>query len=286
MVMIEAKFTDLLARHRAVLLDAYGVLVDSKGALPGAVEAIAELERTGREWIVVTNDASRSTAKIAERLQSLGVRVTAERVLSSGALVAPWLRQNDLAGARCVVLGSQDSVEYARSAGGEVLGPEVFCDGRGVGVGEIDVVVFADDSGFAFKETMNAVLSMVISAVERGAAPRLVLANPDLIYPAGDGRYGFTAGTMALMVERALGARFDHGAPSFVRLGKPSGVIFAEALKRLGFSDAVMVGDQVQTDIVGAHAAGVASALVLTGVTTRDAVASSVVKPTYLLEGL
>ncbi len=271
-------FDALRARHRALLLDAYGVLVDSEGALPGAVDAVTALERDGQPWLLVTNDASRSPETNARRLQGFGIPVTPERVLSSGALLAPWFQRNGLAGSRCVVLGSPDSHDYVRAAGCELVAPRHDA--------EVEAVVVADDSGFPFKETMNAVLSLVLRAVERGSPPALVLANPDLIYPAGEGRYGFTAGSMAAMIEGALSLRFPEHPPRFTPLGKPAPVIFEEALAKLGTRDAVMVGDQLHTDIAGANGVGIASALVLSGVTTRAAAARSSTAPTYLIEGL
>lgn len=271
-------FDALRARHRALLIDAYGVLVDSEGALPGAVDAITALERDGQPWLLVTNDASRSPETNARRLQGFGIPVEPERVLSSGALLAPWFAREGLVGARCVVLGSPDSHDYVLAAGGVIVAPRHDA--------EVEAVVIADDSGFAFKETMNAVLSLIVRAFERGAPPALVLANPDLIYPAGAGRYGFTAGTMAAMIEGALAVRFPEHPPRFTPLGKPSPVIFEEALARFGTRDAVMVGDQLHTDVAGANGVGIASALLLSGVTTREAALRSSTVPTYLVERL
>ena len=51
---------ELLSRYDGVLLDVYGVLLDAQGPLPGAAELLGELQRTGRQYAIVTNDASRS----------------------------------------------------------------------------------------------------------------------------------------------------------------------------------------------------------------------------------
>ena len=59
---LSVAISELLDRHAGVLLDAYGVLVDARGALPAAAPLIAELERRALPWAVVTNDASRSPA--------------------------------------------------------------------------------------------------------------------------------------------------------------------------------------------------------------------------------
>jgi len=269
---------DLRDRHHALLLDAYGVLVDEDGALAGAAEAVASLERDGVPWLVVTNDASRSEETNAARLRGLGLDVPAARILSSGALVSPWLHAQGLERARCVVLGSDDAVAFVTRGGAEVLPPNTDA--------AIDAVVLADDAGFPFLETMNATLSLLMRAFDAGRPPALLLANPDVIFPAAGGRYGFTAGAMAVMLEAALALRFPDLAPRFEPLGKPSPRIFEAAFARLGTREAVMIGDQLHTDIAGAHAAGIASALCLTGVTSMQTVARSLVKPTYLLPAI
>ena len=116
-------FDEARARHAALLIDAYGVLVDGGGALPGAAEAITALEREGVPWLLLTNDASRLPSRNAARLQSLGIPVHVDRVFSSGMLLAPTFRAMGLQGARCVVLGSPDSQPYVREAGGELVPP-------------------------------------------------------------------------------------------------------------------------------------------------------------------
>lgn len=269
---------DLRTRHRAFLIDAYGVLVDGGAAIPGAAEAIASLERDGVPWLLLTNDASRLPETNARRLQGLGIPVPAEKVFSSGSLLAPHFAAHGLQGARCVVLGSPDSHAYVRAAGGEIVpaSPHDLAD----------VVVVADDSGYPFVETVDAVLSMLLRACERGRLPALLLPNPDLIYPARGGNYGFTAGTIAAMFENALALTHPALGARFVRLGKPSRTIFDAALARLGTRDAVMLGDQLHTDIAGAHNAGIPSALVLTGLSTRASLQHVDFAPTYLMERL
>lgn len=271
-------FDALRAKHRALLIDAYGVLVDAGGALPGAAEAVAALERDGTPWLLVTNDASRLEETNARRLRGFGIPVAPERVLSSGALLGPWFAARGLAGARCVVLGSPDSREFVRRAGGVVIAPAAD--------DLADAVVIADDSGYPFVETVDAVLSMLLRAFDRGRPVALAAPNPDLIYPSRGGNFGFTAGTIAAMFEGALALRYPEAPPRFERLGKPARAIFDEAAARLGTRDAVMLGDQLHTDIAGARDAGLPSALVLTGVTSREALARSDVRPTWVLESL
>jgi HAD superfamily hydrolase (TIGR01450 family) len=276
---IELSYSELRRRHAAILFDAYGVLVDADGALPGAAEAIAALERGGQPFLVVTNDASRSGAQAAARLNRLGIGVRAEHILSSGMLIAQSLRAHGLDGARVVVLGTDDSHRYVSESGASIVTPSVD--------EPADAVVIADEGGFDILDMMDDVLSMLVAAYRQGQSPLLLLANPDLIYPSGGDRFGFTAGSLAAMLENALALVTDAEPPKFEVLGKPSPIIFTEALTRIGTRDAVMIGDTLHTDVAGAQSVGIASAIALTGVTTRKAASTTRTHvPTYLLPSL
>jgi HAD superfamily hydrolase (TIGR01450 family) len=273
------RFTSLVERHEAILFDAYGVLVSAAGALPGAAEAIAHLVARRQRFLVVTNDASRSPERASRRFLRLGIPVQPEHVLSSGMLIAPALEEHAMHGRRVVVLGTGDSAAYARQAGAIVVDPDP--------ADPADAVVIADEGGFETLGTLDATLSMILSAVERGRAPVLLLANPDLVYPSANGTFGITAGSLAGMVERALALLLGSGAPRFEVLGKPAVRHFETALEMVGTRQAVMLGDTLHTDIAGAHGVGIASAIVLTGVTTAaQAQGAGAHSPTYLLDDL
>jgi HAD superfamily hydrolase (TIGR01450 family) len=272
-------FSALRERHAALLFDAYGVLIDAGGALPGAVEAIATLDRAQQPFLVVTNDASRSPENAATRLQRLGFAIRPAHIMSSGMMIAPALVETLPPGSRVVVLGTPDSAEYARGAGMEVV--------EASNEAPADAVVIADEGGFDLLEALDDVLSMVAVAAAAGRTPRLLLANPDLIYPAGPGRFGVTAGSLALVIEHSLRRILGAGAPTFEPLGKPATRIFTEAIARVGTRDAVMIGDQLETDIIGAASAGLATALILGGVTTRAvALGAGDAAPDYVLTSL
>lgn len=237
-----ATLPELLSRYDAFLLDAYGVLNDADGALPGAAELVAAM--AGRPWFVLTNDASRLPSTIAARLTRFGVPVPAERVLSAGMLIAPHFAAQGLAGARTIVLGTDESRRLVAGAGGVVVEP-----------GEAaSVVVVADDAGYDFLPAIEDTINACARALDAGAPLALVLPNPDMIYPRRGG-VGLTAGAVALLIEVAL-ERLHPGAPRFVKLGKPNPPIYDEARRRLGPLRVCAVGDQVDTDVAGALAAG------------------------------
>jgi HAD superfamily hydrolase (TIGR01459 family) len=262
----------LLDRYDGVLLDAYGVLVDAQGILPGAAALLAEIRRRAMPFAIVTNDASRSLATWSARFARYGADVAPERVVTSGSLLPSYFREHGLVGARTCVLGTDDSVAYVLEGGGVPVALEPGM--------AIDALAVCDDSGTPFVDGIELAFSAVVRAIQAGRPPALVLPNPDLVYPKAPGEYGFTAGSMALLIEAALARRFPGRDLRFVQLGKPGPRLFAEAQRRLGGVRVVMIGDQLETDIAGARAAGIDAAL-LAGVSRWDP--TSGIAPTYLL---
>lgn len=274
-----ARLVDLLDRYDGVLIDSFGVLTDGGGALPGAAALVAELRRRALPFLVVTNDASRQGGTNAARFHRFGLDIAAESILSAGDLIAPYFAAHGLAGARCLVLGTDDSRAFVADAGGVV--PPVDP------AGDYDAVVVCDDGGFPFLDGLNAALSVLFRAFDQGRPIHRILPNPDLVFPAGGGAYGFTSGAIATLLEAALARRHPHRDAAFVRLGKPHRPIFDEARRRIGEGRLLMIGDQLETDIAGARAAGLDAALLVTGVSRwRDQAASADAAPTYLLESL
>ena len=266
---------ELLATYDGVLLDAYGVLVDARGPLPGAAALIAELNHRGLPYAIVTNDASRSVATYVARFAGFGLAIAGERIVTSGSLVPGYFRERGLHGARTCVLGTPDSVAFVVEGGGVPVPATPGMD--------IDAVAICDDAGTPFLAGIELTFSAIVRAVEAGRRPALVVPNPDLVYPKGEREYGFTAGAMALLVETALARRFPRAQLAFERLGKPEPHLFREGARRIGAARVVMIGDQLETDIAGALGANIDAALVA-GVsrwTERDAIA-----PTYLLSDL
>lgn len=273
---IDVAIDELIERYSAILFDAYGVLSYSVVALPGAVALIGRLNRMGKPYFVLTNDASALPETRARRYQSVGLAVAADRIITSGGLLRGYFVEHGLVGASCVALGTADSAEYVRRAGGVV-----------VDAGEaFDAVVVGDQAGFPFVDGVNAVISGLFRKIDGGDAPRLLLPNPDLIYP-DDAGFGMASGSVALILEAALRQRYPRmDGLEFERLGKPHVAMFAEAARRSGTRDMVMIGDTPSTDIRGANGFGIASALIAGGVALGDAALEGADMPTYRLKSL
>ena len=276
MNIIEVTIDELVERYSALMFDAYGVLSYTVGALPGAVELINRLNAMGKPYYVLTNDSSALPENRAARYRKVGLNVDSERLITSGSLLNGYFSEHGLSGARCVVLGTEDSAEYVRLAGGAVVSA---ADG-------FEVVVVGDQSGFPFVQGVNAVLSALFRMIDVGDAPRLVLPNPDLVYP-NDVGFGMASGSVALIIEAALRQRYPkREGLEFERLGKPNVAIFEAAARLTGTRDMVMLGDTLETDIRGANAFGIDSVLVAGGVTPADGLEGAVDVPTYWIRGL
>jgi HAD superfamily hydrolase (TIGR01450 family) len=274
----EIGLAEILRRYPVLLLDAYGVLMHSSGPLPGGPELIQALNRATREYFILTNDASRLPGTLAQRFRQFGLDVEADRIITSASLLPRYFAEHGLVGARCAVLGTQDSVSYVNMAGGRVVpAAEPF-----------EALLVCDDDGYPFLETVNAALSSLFRSFDAGKDTQLILPNPDLIFPMGDGAFGITSGSIALVLEAALQLRYPGREDRrFARLGKPYPALFAEAARRSGARRMVMIGDQLETDIRGARSFGIDSALVGTGVnagSTGDL--PDQLRPTYLLRSL
>lgn len=269
----------LVCAYDAILFDAYGVLVDGRGPIEGAPEAIGSLNARGVPYLVLTNDASRLPSTMRARFVSFGIDIPEARIFSSGALLTPYFSAQNLVGARCVVLGPPDAAEYARRAGAEIVLPSLDAPA--------DVLVVSDDAGYPFLETIDETLSMLFRAIDSGRAPRLILTNPDLIFPAGSGRFGITAGSVAVLFEAALAQRYPNTPGlTFERLGKPYAPLFEASLAHLGTRRAVMIGDQLATDIAGANAVSIDSALFVSGTVPLAQATRTSARPTWLLHSL
>ena len=273
----EITIQELIDRYPVILFDSFGVLASSNAVLPGAVELIAELNSMGKSYFVLTNDASALPESRSQKYANLDLTIQPEQIITSGGLLSRYFAEENLQGLRCVMLGPEDSIRYVENAGGEVVPAGA----------DFDAVVIGDQSGFPFLESMDQVMTDLFRKIDNGENVRLILPNPDLIYPDGDG-FGFASASIALLLESALKLRYpDRDDLRFTRLGKPHEAIFAEALRRSGTRDMVMIGDQLETDIKGANDFGLDSVLVGTGIAVHDL--SSVpesIRPTYTMRSL
>lgn len=228
-----------MERIRAVLVDIDGVLTVSWKALPGAVSAMEQLRGTGLRIALVTNNTSRTRAAIASRLVGLGFTVDAGDILTAPAATAAYLREH-FPGARCLLLNSGDVQD---DLPGVTLVEE----------GDADVVVL----GGAGAEFGYEALNRVFRQLQRGA--RLVSMHRNLYWGTEDG-LALDTGAFLEGLEKAARTRAEV-------TGKPDPAFFASALAHLGVgaSEALMIGDDIESDVLAAQRSGITGVLVRTG---------------------
>lgn len=268
--------TQLLDRYDGFLLDAYGVLVHGEGVLPHATEFIAEVRRRDHDFVIITNDASALPENLSLIYARQGLFIPADRFVTAGSLLAGAFEAEGLIGSNVTVLGTPDSHEYVRRAGGVLVPPGE----------DLDALVVGDRSGYALVPAIDAVVTAILRARDAGREVRLVLPNPDVIHPKRDGTFGISSGSIAAMVESALKSRIPEGPSStFLHLGKPGPLLFEAGRRRLSGKRYLMIGDQLETDVRGAVAAGLESALIGTGVANLDDPFGEL-RPSWLLPDL
>ena len=117
------------------------------------------------------------------------------------------------------------------------------------------------------------------ASLETSYCASLVATNPHASFPAADGLDWPRAGALLAAIETTTGVRGDV-------IGKPHPPLLRAAHERAGGGRPLVIGDRLDTDIAGAAGLGWDSLLVLTGISTRDDVASSPLRPTYVAEDL
>ncbi|PVG80829.1 HAD family hydrolase [Nocardioides gansuensis] len=248
------------------MFDLDGVVYVSGHALDGVPERLERVRAAGVHLAFVTNNASRTPEQVAQHLEELGVRAEAKDVVTSAQAAARLLVERFGAGARILMLGG----EGLRSAlEAEGLVPLEEPD---------DVVALASGYGpdVRWRDIMRA------ATLVRDGLP-YVASNTDHTIPTS---YGLAPGHGVL-----VGTISGFAGVEPVVAGKPARPLMEETIRRVGGSRPLMVGDRLDTDIEGAHAVGVDSLLVMTGVTHLvDLVAAGPhLRPTYVaadMEGL
>jgi glycerol-1-phosphatase len=246
------------------LLDLDGVVYLGPQPIPGAADALAAARAAGMRLAFVTNNASRDPAAVAAHLVELGVPATVDDVVTSSQAAATVIALQCGIGARVLVTGTAALRAAVEQAG-------------------LRVVESADDRPDAVVQGFSpalryADLAETALAVRGGAL--WVATNIDSTLPSPRGLLPGN-GSLVAAVARATGQR-----PLVA--GKPELPLHAEGVRRTGARNPLVVGDRLDTDIEGAHAADTDSLLVLTGVTdAADLVgAPRRHRPTYLSHDL
>ena len=240
--MLLTSAAPLCAAYDLAMLDLDGVVYVGDEAVAGAASAVHDAHGAGMRVAFITNNASRPASVVAEHLRELGIEAGTDDVVTSAQAAARLVVERFGVGARVLCLGA----EGLRSALEEQGLVPVDSDG------EAEVAVSGYGPELRWREIMRAAVRI------RDGLP-WVASNADHTIPTP---YGVAPGHGVLvdMVQRFTGVTPDVA-------GKPARPLLDETVRRVGGRRPLMVGDRLDTDIEGAHNAGVDSLLVLTGVT-------------------
>lgn len=254
---------------KALVIDMDGVLWHNATPLPGLKDFFDTLDRLELPFILATNNAMKVAEDYTEKLSGFGVSVAPERILTSSEAAAGYLKSHYPDAEEVYVVGEQGLHRAVREQGFRVVSPEAVRNGA-----TTPIVV----TGLARESLTYELVAMASLLVQKGAD--LVATNADSSYPTELGTMP-GAGALLSVITTATGTE------PFV-VGKPKAAMFEEALKRLGksASETAMVGDRLNTDIKGGKAAGMGTILVLSGISSREDIETSDVKPDFILEDI
>lgn len=247
----------------AVFADLDGVVYKGKLPIDFAVDSLQQVAETLPVGYI-TNNASRTPEAVAEQLRGFGLSVSPEHVVTSPQAAAQLLTTLVTPGAKVFVVGGTAIEDQLRDRGFEPTRDSES---------EPAAVIQGFHPTVSWKELAEAAF-----LVQEGAV--WVATNTDWTMPVERG-IAPGNGTLVSAVHTAAG-------PLATVAGKPEVPIFAEALNRFGVQEALMIGDRLDTDIMGAKRAGIRSALVLTGIDGPKQVlaAGPEQQPDYILNDL
>ena len=251
-----------------VLADLDGVIYRGPHPISYAVESINAIGEIARV-AYITNNASRTDASVAAHLTDLGLHAEPGDIVTSPQAAVTLLKDLVPAGSTILVVGGDGLVDEVVKGGFTVTrsaldAPAAVIQGFAPEVGWVHLA----EAAFALNGDGTT-----------GDLP-WVATNTDWTIPQARGTAPGN-GTLVSAVHTAIG-RLPIVA------GKPEVAIFTEAMTRFSSSKALMIGDRLDTDILGANRAGIASVLVLTGIDGPKQVLAAVPqeRPTYILDDL
>ncbi len=253
-------FRELADNYQVIFFDAYGVLKNFEGVLPGVLDVLVDLKAEGKELFVVTNDSSRSPKKMSQvyKHPEAGEIFPEDRIISSGMLARDFLKSK-VRMKKVAYLGKPDSAYYITTAGLSAVPIQEVVDDD-----EIGAIALLDDEGFDWQKDINRAINLL----RRKTIP-VVVANSDTVYPVHGNAVAIAVGGIADLMESAVGRKF-------VRFGKPDAYMFSYCFARASAitpgikrKEVLMVGDTLETDIRGGNSFGIDTVLVLSGNTAK-----------------
>jgi 4-nitrophenyl phosphatase len=253
---------DLPANVRLVIFDLDGVVYRGNEPIPGARELVGWLHAKRVAVRFATNNSMVTRAGYVERLGAMGIPTSEEEIVTSTSATVEHLRRHAPEIRSVLAIGADGMRQELADAGLDVVMADAVASGHPGGPlpHGFDAVIVGLDPSVDY-----ARLSAAMSAVAAGA--RLIATNADARYPTPA---GFLPGAGSIVAALATATATTPDV-----IGKPAPAMFSATIEasNVPASETVVVGDNPDADIVGAHRAGCAAILVLTGVADGPAAA-------------
>lgn len=246
---------------RGFLVDLDGVVYHGDRVIPAAPGFFRFLRAQGTPFLLTTNNSTLGPPEYVAKLARMDIEVDEAEVLGSADATASYLKQQAPGGGRAYVIG-EGGLKSAIEAAGFRLAES-----------DVQFVVVGLDRQLTYQK-----LTTAVRLVRGGAA--FVGPNPDTTLPTDDGIIP-GAGSFQAAITAASGVR-----PTII--GKPEPTMLLIGCQRIGTSpaDTAIIGDRLDTDIVGGFRAGLRTLLVLTGVSTQADADAAEVKPDWVFADL
>ena len=249
-----------LHSKKAFICDMDGVIYHGNRLLPNVPEFVRWLEDNGKNYLFLTNSSERSPRELAQKLARMGLNVSEDHFYTSALATASFLA-NQCPGGSVYVIGEPGLVNALYDAGFSMNDYNP------------DYVVFGETRTLSYEKIERA-----SRLVMNGA--KLIGTNSDMTGPS---EAGIIPACRALIspIELTTGK-------SAYYVGKPNPLMMRHALKKLQCHrvDAAIIGDRMDTDIIAGIESELDTVLVLTGVTTLEAMKDFPYRPTYILPGI
>ena len=249
------------------LIDLDGVVYIGDSAVPGSVETIKYLLNNDKTVIFVTNNPRHTISQYSQKLNKIGIEGTSLNIITSGTALAHHIKSkfSDLKDKKAFVIGSGSLKKEIELTGLKLV--------SGDEAKKADFLIFGGHPEFHYEEMKIATLALANGA-------HFFATNRDTVYPTIEGHIPAT-GAMLASIEVASGKKA-------VSAGKPENMMFEIALNHYEHDKdkIVIIGDHLDTDILGGKNAGISTILVLSDPNIEDELKRSEIKPDYVIEDL
>ncbi len=260
---------DRLRSAKGFVFDMDGVIYVGSRLLPGVSDLFDSLRLKDVPFVLGTNNSTATQKDFVERLAAMGVKVEADQIQTSTTVTREVLQNDpDIAEDAMVLCVGQPSIPSILQQGTRFRILAEDADPK-----EATVVVAGLDFDFTYQRMARAV-----EAIENGA--KFVATNADDRLPT---ETGYQPGAGACIAGITVASRVTP-----LVVGKPEPLMMTKAAEHMGLApaDVVMVGDRLDTDILSAQRAGMMTALVLTGLTSREMLTDSEILPDFVFADL